>query len=201
MKRGPLTYKQTLAANRKTMRGHMAATEGIFERKVEIPAALIDEPIPRTLHKRTFAEQKVINAEIRREAVVKKECLAMLYKHPKIVTVGKFNNGGNYFGKQFVRYNQIRGDNHEDIRMVDCECKMVNGGTLAIDFKRSDWTPPDWERLRLKELRDGTKGFLTKSEEKEVAQKRYLDKINALPNGIGIFATDVQTVIDKLEGI
>lgn len=137
----------------------------------------------------------------RNEQDVKREGIGLLRKHPKIAVVCAHNSGAATFGEAFVKFNHVYVKGKKDVRLVDCVCFMTNGGVLAIDWKTPLWVEPNWMRLIAKELMDGPASILSKDEERELAQKRFLDCVMELPNGIGLFVNDVQILNNQLEGI
>lgn len=195
----PLSMGRTLAANRGAMRGIEMSTDGIFPRKNPVPAKLINEP---TLRKRTFAEQKVINATVRGEADVQREILSYLKTkmrgvNPLIVKVERHNSGAlpNANGR-YVKFNRVMAANREDVRMPDITCQMRDGRQLAIEVKEPNWVEPDFEVLQA--IEDSGK-VLSEKHSREMGQHRYLMIVRSA-GGIGIFATDVQDVINALKG-
>lgn len=186
----PLSYRQSLTANRAAGRGYAAA----FGKE---PMAMDLEP---TLRKRTFAEQKVVNAAVRGEGDVQREILKHLRSlmrgnNPLVVILERHNSGGlpDATGR-VVKFHRVQAAGRVDVRMPDITAKLRDGRQFACECKTPDWREPDWDELQ--RIEDGGK-LLSDKQSREMGQRRYLQIVRSA-GGIGIFATDVQDVINAL---
>ena len=148
------------------------------------------EPLPKALKPKKTAVQ----LPKRSEQDVKTDILSLLNRHPKIAMVKRVNSGAMQLKNRFVKFNSVRVNGHQDVRMVDIECLLKDGRTLAIECKEPAWEEPDWEFL------NRTDAMLSEKQARELAQRRYL-QIVVSSGGIGVFANDVDAVIKVLEEV
>lgn len=105
------------------------------------------------------------------EEEVKKNILEYLRVHPKVAWAARFNSGVKTNGGRYVRFNTLVG-------CPDIMGQLRDGRHLSIETKHEGWK--------------GTK------DDHEEKQAQHLETVNK-NNGLGIFATSLNDVIEALK--
>lgn len=175
-RRGRVDFREQLQKNQNSL-DILAALSGK-------PRIIIDMPPPRK--KRAIKVESNISKPVKSktplEADIQRAIIDMLLVHPKVGLVERINSGTAQETaadgtKRYIQFNRIY---RKGLRKVDLDCTLTDGRRLVIEVKRPPWFSP-------KNLREQEQGA-------------YIQVINDL-GGVGLFATSVDCVIEKLKKV